>query len=148
MKTLNEVIKVFETGMLFSDKPYDEAFREFNSDALHYLKEYRSDKLKWEADWKSFHGFYVALKYWAEQQENPPLTWDEVKQMVGKPIWVEYNFRIDDKDFRDKSKRWCIVREFKPWHDTEIIITENGFVLSKNEQIKDWQAYRKEREFE
>ena len=76
---------------------------------------------------------------------NDPLTWDELKAMEGKPVWVEYNFQIDDKEFRDKSKRWCIVREFNPWHDTEIIITENGFVLSKNEQIKCWQAYRKER---
>ena len=65
--------------------------------------------------------------------------------MEGKPVWVEYNLHIGNKDFRDNSKRWCIVREFKPWHDTEIIITENGFVLSKNEQIKCWQAYRKER---
>lgn len=76
---------------------------------------------------------------------NVALSWDELKQMVGKPVWLEYNLQIGDKEFRDKSKRWCIIGEFKPWKDTEITITENGFVLSKREQIKDWQAYRKER---
>lgn len=78
-------------------------------------------------------------------ENNVALSWDELRQMEGKPVWVEYNFQISNKEFRDNSKRWCIIREFKPWHDTEITITENGFVLSKREQIKHWQAYRKER---
>ena len=113
MNTLDEVITVFETGMLISDKPVNEAFREFNSDALHYLKEYRSDKAMWEADRKGYLDWieqykeacekhqqaviklklkekevneiltdYVALKqWWAEQQENPPLTWQELELM-------------------------------------------------------------------
>ena len=121
MKTLDEVI--FEAP--YSPTPWE-------ADALYYLKEYRDLQ-------------YGYIKAMADLEDNPPLTWSELKQMEGKPVWIEYNLHIDNKDFRDKSKRWCIVREFKPWHDKEIIITENGFVLSKNEQIKCWQAYRKER---
>lgn len=161
MKTIDEVIKAYEyciddnyrdcRGYPYGCEDGESGCSnaEEKKDALHYLKQYQSSKDELNSTRLAYLDIltdYVALKqYWAEQQENPPLTWDELKGMVGKPVWVEYNFRIDDKDFRDKSKRWCIVREFKPWRNTEIIITENGFVLSKNEQIKDWQAYRKER---
>ena len=100
------------------------------ADAMHYLKEYRE-----------LHKQTMAFEY-----RNDPLSWYELKQMEGKPVWAEYNLHLSNKEFRDKSKRWCIIREIKHWEDTEIIITENGFALSKREQINAWQAYRKERE--
>ena len=163
MKTLDEVIKAMEycTGFDFvrcQDCPsYSEPDCGIQDDALHYLKELRdmtdipmeyfesggtSQKLRntSQITCPKCHSEFVILP-----ESNNALTWDELKAMEGKPVWVEYNLHIGNKDFRDKSKRWCIGREFKPWHDTEIIITENGFVLSKNEQIKCWQAYRKER---
>jgi len=149
MKTLDEVIETLERIFGYiSDST--------KNDALHYLKKYRdnyearNDQIeryqKVAKECEEILTDYVALKqYWAEQQENNPLTWDELRAMEGKPVWVEYNFQISDKKFRDNSKRWCVIREFEHWHDTEIIITDNGFVLSKNEQVTDWQAYRKER---
>ena len=157
MRTLDEVITVMNhvefcctNCKLQFDCDEVECFLE---DALHYLKMYRSDQIQWEADredWRDKWETYIEarerhLDAVKELKRNDPLSWEQLKQMVGKPVWVEYNFQIGDKEFRDKSKRWCIIGEFKPWHDTEIIITENGFVLSKNEQIKCWQAYRKER---
>lgn len=142
MKTLDEIIKRVETQINDFDKNgcfechycgdeccIDSCFLE---DALHYLKEYQILQTAY-------------IKAMADLEDNPPLTWSELKQMEGKPVWVEYNFQISDKKFRDNSKRWCVIREFEHWHDTEIIITDNGFVLSKNEQVTDWQAYRKER---
>ena len=153
MKTLDEVIGSITTqsGLEIRDvrKPEKDRFwvdRETYNNALQYLKEYR-EKLNilevQKAEYK--RGFEQLGVEWARIKDNHPLTWSELKQMEGKPVWVEYNFRIRNKEFRDKSKRWCIVREIKPWNDTEIIITDNGFVLSKREQVKDWQAYRKER---
>ena len=167
MKTLDEVIMCLEgCGHIDCDDcPYhyeDEKIEvddcaQVYKDALHYLKELRdmtdipmeyfesggtSQKLRntSQITCPKCHSEFVILP-----DANNPLTWQELQHMEGKPVWVEYNLHIGNKDFRDNSKRWCIVREFKPWHDTEIIITENGFVLSKNEQIKCWQAYRKER---
>ena len=147
METLDELIEI--------ESDTTDGFDEMSIEKqmLHYLKMYRSDQIQWEADrenWRDKWESYIEarerhLDAMKELKRNDPLTWDELKQMEGKPIWVEYNFQIGDKEFRDKSKRWCIIGEFKPWHDTEIIITENGFVLSKNEQIKCWQAYGKER---
>ena len=147
MRTLSEVIEIASDWT----NGFDEMSIE--KQMLHYLKMYRSDQIQWEADredWRDKWESYIEarerhLDAVKELKRNDPLTWDELKSMEGKPVWVEYNLHIGNKDFRDNSKRWCIVREFKPWHDTEIIITENGFVLSKNEQIKCWQAYRKER---
>ena len=147
MKTLDEVIKANECcndDNRCEDCPYNgigACALERQTDSLQYLREYREQRDQIDA----LPEYYDLVNFWAESQANPPLTWDELKMMEGKPVWVEYNLHIGNKDFRDNSKRWCIVREFKPWHDTEIIITENGFVLSKNEQIKCWQAYRKER---
>ena len=148
MKTLDEVIEAMERCSIphyFDCKgcPYEDDDAEVGCrsddkehDALQYLKTYKDDK-----------DALTALRaYRKEQQANPPLTWDELKQMEGKPVWAEYNLHLSNKEFRDKSKRWCIIREIKHWEDTEIIITENGFVLSKREQINAWQAYRKERE--
>ena len=172
MKTLDEVIKGMEDcqNMIVDCEHGCPMLREGEPEcdkeqlALHYLKEYRDHQQRLltlcdnygdaisnchqaENKYRKMEDELNAIRReFVEKMKNDPLTWDEVKQMIGKPVWVEYNFQIIDKKIRDNSKRWCIVREFEPWHDTEIIITENGFVLSKNEQVKGWQAYRKERE--
>ncbi len=87
---------------------------------------------------------YVALKqWWAEQQENPPLTWDELRTMGGKPVWVEGYY----------PSAWYIVREVQKNKDgTEDIILD-GFQgltgIGRDDKYGDvengWQAYRKER---
>ena len=132
MKTLDEVIEACESQSVISGMVLE--------DVVHYLKEYQCQVKNFDYD-----ELQELRDWYAEEKLNPALSWDELRQMAGKPVWLEYNFRIGDKEFRDKSKRWCIIREFEPWEGTEIAITENGFVLSKREQIKDWQAYRKER---
>lgn len=166
MKTLDEVITAFgcfdpnKEKLDCRDCPYAElhvigngigpvCIEEMAKDAVHYLVEYRACQQHMEVVEQirqdAVRQRDAHIKALGDLKRNDPLTWDELRQMEGKPVWVEYNFWIADKEARDKSKRWCIIREFKPWHDTEIIITDNGFVLSKNEQVKDWQAYRKER---
>ncbi|MBQ9402135.1 MAG: hypothetical protein IJU38_07160 [Clostridia bacterium] len=138
MKTLDEVI--FEAP--YSPTPWE-------ADALHYLKEYRSDKLQWEADKKAYEDErqkaihatkkarerYIALAkdtkddmtalraFWAEQQANPPLSWDELKQMEGKPVWYEHEFwkgwiilgkveqGVNCEMIPDREERWYIVKD-------------------------------------
>ena len=154
MRTLDEVIEIASDWT----NGFDEMSIE--KQMLYYLKMFRSDMQMYSENQKYWEDeLKLKIKDFGDAKEryikrlkeldigtlNDPLSWSELQHMEGKPVWVEYNLHIGNKDFRDNSKRWCIVREFKPWHDTEIIITENGFVLSKNEQIKCWQAYRKER---
>lgn len=175
MKTLDEVLEAMTNEICLNSKadcwevPVD-----LYGVIVHYLHEYRSDKIKWEADRKSYQGFvdsyiksrdkhqaavielkhkekevndiltdYVALKqYWAEQQENPPLTWDELKTLEGKPVWVEAD------NGQEKFKHWFIIDEFTDSDMPGIQIMwclNNSFKFWEADLGKTWQAYRKER---
>lgn len=59
--------------------------------------------------------------------DNPPLTWDELKDMEGKPVWIEGPLITG-------GPHWIIVG---PSHLYDGKIVGYG---------KTWQAYRKERE--
>ena len=144
MKTLDEVIESITTqsGLEIRNvrKPERDRFwvdRDTYNDALHYLRMYRSDKIQWEAD----------RKLWTDKQEqvdkarqkyidklkeleigtlNDPLTWDELKQMEGKPVWIEGPLLTE-------GPHWIILGAV---HLYEGKIVGYG---------KTWQAYRKER---
>ena len=168
MKTLDEVIEAIEVC-----RDSYVAGKIIKSDALHYLKEYRSDKLQWEADKKAYgderqkaiHATkkarerYIALAkdtkdelavlrdFWAKQQGNPPLTWDELCKMKGKPVWVEWQCGT----FAEHG-RWAIV--FRVNADIMNFATiddtadgYNGYVGHdwKANYGTEWQAFRKER---
>ena len=141
MKTLDEVIDAMERCSIphyFDCKgcPYEDDDAEVgcqsddrDADALNYLKEYREkhdDILRMEE----------ALGY-CEIMANPPLTWDELKSMEGKPVWVEHIY----------YKKWLIVKDV---YEETIVLDGNGFYTQyfsdDNEKETRWQAYRKERE--
>lgn len=100
MKTLDEVIKTFECCYRHGEDPKcDECPYNFKTcgveyalcgdvryDALHYLKEYRDmvEKLT-----KAIVDAYEYIKPLIEEETNPAMTWDELKQMDEQPIWVE-----------------------------------------------------------
>lgn len=96
-------------------------------DALHYLKEYQMLQIAY-------------LKAMADLEENPPLTWDELQQMEGKPVWVEDN--IDEPE--DTTKYWAIYRRIEKAQETEYALLSD-FYYDKAQYGTTWQAYRKER---
>ena len=139
MKTLDEIIETAPfTGT------------EWTSEALYYLKEYRSEKKRYEIDRKYWEDeLSEKVRAYEEAQQklvekfkeleigtlNNPLSWNELKQLVGKPVWVEtkkygshwYLFEIDD------IKIMCIGKY-------------GEYVqLFRNDMMQDWQAFRKER---
>ena len=160
MKTLDEVIAMIERHMhLYCAAQYD-------GPCLYYLKEYRDakDTLEREKDryqeavknceeavnkyiratrdhdMRSMDTLWEVVK---EENRNEPLTWDELKQMEGKPVWVEYGI-----DFQ--AKHWIILPEMacSYRHDR---YSRDSFCLGvvcfyKDDIGKEWQAYRKERE--
>ncbi len=176
MKTLDEILEAMTNEICLNSKadcwevPVD-----LYGVIVHYLHEYRSDKIKWEADRKSYQGFvdsyiksrdkhqaavielkhkekevndiltdYVALKqWWAEQQENLPLTWDELKTMEGKPVWIEgcgfsHGF-------------WVIIDYFSVGDEDFIALGGKCDEFWKQDMTDEnngdsWQAYKKERE--
>ena len=165
MKSLNEVIRANECcdhGELDSrceDCPYNgigACCAERESDALHYLEKYRDNYEARNDQVKRYQKAaqqceevlkdYIALKqialrqYCASAQDNPPLTWNELKQMEGKPVWIE-----------ERSCRlWIIARNFQRVQyeniDTEWLRTDIREIYYDKADIgKTWQAYRKER---
>lgn len=142
MKTLDEVIKAWSicfsdnsrsdcTGCPYADEDGDAAcFNHDREDALYYLKAYRNlDSLD-----------AVAFP----EDDNPPLSWGELKQMKKKPVWVE----ADD----GKYKRWFIVGNFFSWFEKEdfdahVNLYSSGGAMEMSKEMfgSYWQAYRKER---
>ena len=171
MKTLDEVIKAFskankEVGCgdcKFNDAESDDIPCEMNdcffNDALFYLKEYQKvDSNYWSekaiselnniADAYFLRAYRedkdeltALLAYRKEQNENAPLTWSELKQMEGKPVWVEY--------ISCNRKAWAIVDCF--YTDAflkdrmNVALPHDYWNLEKEMMGKTWQAYRKER---
>lgn len=126
MKTLDEVIKELQYWDTCDEYPecfYDD---EVNRDALNYLKEYKRVQNKIEK---------IALgniEDTLDKLDNKPLTWDELKTMEGKPVWVEEIGMLSI---------WIIIRD----------VTENWLYSTdcnayRHEEYGTiWQVYKKER---
>ena len=146
MKTLDEVIDYCEGKQTCGEWVGI-------ADALHYLREYRSDMKLWESDRKGFEAWIEQYKEARDKHQqavidmakNPPLSWDELKAMEGKPVWVEIN---------GYNGYWTIV------HMNSNIVFEEYYdwIASPEDPMKaplvslddtnfgtTWQAYRKER---
>ena len=163
MKTLDEVIKALEYcqnpvdnfGNCNAECPYtnccDPSNHDVTEDALHYLKEYRSDKAMWEADRKGYLDWIEQYKESREKHQqavielkkNPPLTWDELKQMEGKPVWVEADHAFI------QYIGWVLIDKIDDsCKDTGMVFTvsdRSEFFLLKDFIGNTWKAYRKER---
>jgi len=149
MKTLDEVIAELEDEGLFAD-------------ALHYLKEYRdrketlrnwtekaiseqqnlSDAITFMQAYRDDKDDLTALRaYRKEQQENNALTWEQLKQMEGKPVWVE------EKPDNEWIGYWNVVKRLETFDDgsESILFISSEYYDEENYGIE-WQAYRKERE--
>lgn len=119
-------------------------------DALHYLKEYKNkqnvetmmfalhntNKTVCDDCWLSREmageGFKQIYKKYIEE-ENPPLTWDELKTMEGKSVWYEHEF----------WKGWIILGKVEQGVNCEMIPDrEERWYIVKDGSAK---AYRKER---
>ena len=130
MRTLDEVIKALENIALADTDGESEGYF-LAVDALHYLKEYQRYQ-----NTPSRNGHMALVDYFEESQKNEPLTWDELKTMMGKPIWVKYEGYAPD---------WEVIEYIgnTKWKWGEVIETHLS-ILHKENQGKEWKAYRKE----
>lgn len=128
MVTLDEVIKGM-TELILSGKTAD--VKSTVRDALHYLKVLQKMQKTQPLEKSEWDELY-----------NQPLTWQELKTMEGKPVWLE------EEQF---PASWCLVREVHKYKDgiEEIVIDRlncRTCIGRKEEYGRYWQAYRKERE--
>ena len=155
MKTLDEVIEELEDEGLFAD-------------ALHYLRAYRENQQAYvENSQKAEEArerYLEAVKNCelaenryrrlyeetsqkcAVTSQNDPLTWSELKQMEGKPVWVE----VDGAKALHTSG-WCLVghTQFTTWAGVEscsLVKVGVTYALPIAEYGKTWTSFRKERE--
>lgn len=133
MKTLDEVIMALDACQRsaceqcpYYDPNVDICDDVAQADALHYLKEYKKlDSLD-------------AIAF--PEDDNEPLTWKELKQMKGKPVFVEMDGYkpnwgiVMNQDKRNGRLLLC-------GYDEVVIRIE----LNEEGEGIGWQAYRKER---
>ena len=137
MKTLDEVIKEQERCNTYPNCHFcylhSGSICSSIRDALHYLKAYRDGK-----------DDLTALRaYWKEQYDNPPLTWDELKTMKGKPVWVEWI-----SGCWKGSSKWVLINGIDDlmimFTAIDVAMESYGGHFREISLGKTWQAYRKE----
>ena len=75
-------------------------------------------------------------------QNNLPLTWDELKKMEDRPVWiVESNIVFDDECDVERKGHWDIIKKVYP---EQITFYVQGMSNHKSWQGIGWQAFRKE----
>ena len=131
MKSLDEVIELNENILTFAYLPKDDTTTTAGL-SLFYLREYREMKNHLACmNNAAIRGDNTQII------NNPPLTWDELEKMTGKPIWVEYEGYAPD---------WEVIEYIgnTKWKWGEVIETHLS-ILHKEDQGKTWKAYRKEK---
>lgn len=145
METLDEVISTMEYEATYNSGEQ----RSYDTDALHYLKEYQEKqktlKIR-EAEYK--RGFEQLGVEWSRLKDNPPLTWDELKTMEGKPVWFEVT---DPKALPALDSGWGIVgcTSFTTWEGVEsfsLVKVGVTYAVPIAQYGRAWNVYRKERE--
>ena len=167
VKTLDEVIKAYEichASILDCDGcPYDNGMRWRDSDcyiadAIHYLQAYRANQQTYvensrkaeearerymEAVRNCEHVCLKAEKVVLDAERNDPLTWDELKEMVDKPVWIEEKYSLSN----EWHGRWEVIRNVwdNEGDDDPYISMTNDEYRHMDDMGERWQAYRKER---
>ena len=141
MKTLDEVIKRIEIYKNIFDKDgcFECHYHEddcidscFLENVLYYLNTIETTE-------NLYHDTVNELSKWKEEDWKDkclPLTWDELRQMEGKPVWVEFL-----KDGESYDAEWIIIQDI----NDECMGDTQRFTYQKLDYSDKWQAYRKER---
>ena len=80
--------------------------------------------------WKSMLGLN-------DEDDNPPLTWDDLQDMIGKPVWCS------------GKNKWSIVDSLYSANLEQYVKFEDGgkFYFKHDGAIKpDWKLYRREKD--
>ena len=141
MKTLDEVIKgmehchednCMECPYQFEPKDFDCITQCQYTDALHYLKEYKANQEDPDGDHQQLEKCRALLQ---DFYRNDPLSWDELKSMEGKPVWIEQT--ITKKVYSG----WVIAKAV-----TEDYLNTQERLFWQRDFDKTWRAYRHERD--
>ena len=123
MITLDEAIELMEAQVGELDGVIGVIL--YADDILQYLKEYRER----QENLDQFETYQF--------EQNRPLTWQELQQMEGKPVWIE----------NGGWKLWVIISHIEdPDTEYERLYTYGATCpLTLYKKHHTWQAYQKER---
>ena len=128
MKTLDELIQALEictthmrcVGVCPYHKDGCTDYR-MEKDALYYLKEYQR--------YQNTPSRMVHMAVCDEaERENEPLTWEEMQNMEGNPVWITHF-------------GWDVIDGV----GNDSLNTAYGITYKRDDMGTEWQAYRKER---
>ena len=130
MKKIDEVIELFDNGCI---RPCVEC-------PCYGMKECQ-EQLAAES-----YYLHRYQKIEGEHAENIPLTWEELKQMEGEPVWIELlNHDIWEDPSHRVDSEWWVIGEVRK--DDIILATYLDEMELCEEDIDVlWKAYRKERQ--
>ena len=120
----------------------------YSLDQVIYFLEQRQKTEDWnimDAAIAYLKGYRDVLPEYAQMKldavTNEPLTWDELKGMEGKPVWIDAeSLPVGVSPY---WKDWYIIKSFS---NDEFMYCNDSFELAKEMQGRLWQAYLKERE--
>ena len=115
-----------------------ERYKEDYGKATRELTEAREQWIAEKKRMESYELMYIHAM--ANLEDNPPLSWDDVKRMEGKPLWVEEYYYNGQK----KSAGWWLV---DTQDDEQIVLRDqagNPWYAYFISMGTDWKAYRKE----
>ena len=145
MKTLDEVIDKFEKCDLevcCENCPYSTEQCVCDPDALYYLKEYKNTDENYKqamAHVTEVIDYYEKMVADYLSVNNPPLTWDELRTMVGKPVWMQWTV-MGVWAYGD----WNLIQDAD--EDRIWFVDKDGETFDEEKEIHGnlWRAYRKE----
>ena len=153
-KTIDEIIKAWEycldehyrdcRGCPYGEEESGEAacFENDKKDALVYLKEYRQTRQDLLDEMKRLEGKELMFIHClANLEDNPPLTWEELRKFEGKPVWIEMLVKDSDPN----SSRWMLIQSDLCFGNAFFIDRSRArYQFFERDMNIIWQAYRKE----
>ena len=127
MRSLDEVIQIID-GLKYP--PCDDCcvkcYKDncYLIDALHYLKELHQAQER------------VIERNRYPKAEDEPLTWDEILQMKGQPIWID----LLKRDYG----YWTVIQDAGKMMDGTKCFCNNSEFFWYDDMGKKWNAYTKE----
>lgn len=130
MKSLDEVIDIFEAYSKCRYDLYEGPGQQTVTDALHYLKHLQE--------------YYEMSR--EHHDPNPPLTWEELRKMRVQPVW----FEVLDHQSLPLLDSWTITTgtPYKSWQGVEsmaFIRPGASYSVPVADYGRTWITYRKER---
>lgn len=110
-----------------------ERYKEDYGKATRELTEAREQWIAEKKRMESYELMYIHAM--ANLEDNPPLSWDDVKRLEGKPVFLERNY----------CSEWAIVHNIE--EDRAVFSVAFGEIVLPRDLIDiGWRAYLEERE--